>query len=56
MCKTPLFAYDLGLASLDDCAIMSSFKPERPDRGILPRLGAFYSQSSETTLFLPWGE
>ena len=36
ICKTPLFAYDLGLASLEDYAIMSSFKPEPPDRGICP--------------------
>ena len=33
MCKTPLFAYGLGLASLEYYAIMSSFKPELPDRG-----------------------
>ena len=56
MCKTPLFSYNLGLASLEDCAIMTSFKPEPPDSGILPRLGAFSSRFLEATLFLPWGE
>ena len=58
MFKIPLFTYDLakGLSSLWDCAMTSSSKPEPPDRGILPRLGAFSSQPSEAALFLPWGE
>ena len=33
-----------------------AFRAEPPDRGVLPRLGAFSSQSSEAALFLPWGE
>ena len=45
MFKTPLFTYDLakGLSSLWDGAMTSSSKPEPPDKGILPRLGAFPS-------------
>ena len=58
MFKTPLFTYDSakGLSLRRNCATTSSFEPEPPDRGILPRLGAFTSQPSEAALFLPWGE
>ena len=58
MFKTPLFTYDSakGSSLQRNCATMSSSEPEPPDRGVLPRLGAFTSQSSEAALFLPWGE
>ena len=35
---------------------MSLAEPEPPDDGIFPLLGAFSSQASEATLFLPWGD
>mgnify|MGYP000948599281 CR=1 FL=1 len=44
------------MSSSWDCAKTPSSKPEPPDWGTLPRLGALSSQSSEAALFLPWVE
>ena len=58
MFRISLFTYDSakGLSLRRNCATTSPSEPELPDRGVLPRLGAFTSQPSEATLFLPWGE
>ena len=58
MFKTPLFTYDSakGLSLRRNCVTTAPSEPEPPDRGVLPRLGAFTSQPSEAALFLPWGE